>query len=108
MGGLALIMVAGVVYRVGWVLIFVESEAFAAAAAVTATTGDANWVSKALVALVKAAWRRRLRRVTAPMKVDMMVIDFYEDRGLMGWKRKSVPAVCGFLGVTDRRPFINH
>lgn len=105
MGGLALIMVAGVVYRVGWVLIFVESEAFAAAAAVTATTGDANWVSKALVALVKAAWRRRLRRVTAPMKVDMMVIDFYEDRGgLMGWKRKSVPAVCGFLGVTDRRP----
>jgi hypothetical protein len=67
------------------------------------TTGDANWVSKALVALVKAAWRR-LRRVTAPMKVDMMVINFYEDRGLMGWKRKSVPAVCGFLGVTDRRP----
>jgi hypothetical protein len=62
-------------------------------------------VSKALVALVKAAWRRRLRRVTAPMKVDMMVIDFYEDRGLMGWIRKSVPAVCGFLGVTDRRPF---
>lgn len=108
MGGLALIMVAGVVYRVGWVLIFVESEAFAAAAAVTATTGDANWVSKALVALVKAAWRRRLRRVTAPMKVDMMVIDFYEDRGLMGLKRKVCACCLWIFGGDRQTPIINH
>jgi hypothetical protein len=56
-----------------------------------------------------AAAAAKAGMVTAvDQEVDMMVIDFYEDRGLMGLKRKVCACCLWIFGGDRQTPIINH